>query len=286
MRQEETAVWYFDKDGGDSESETIKNFDFGDDSITDMSTTSSIYSYMSSSTSLPRLPRVEEPLNTGDVTDGSISSYFGTLPRATRKLFQSEYYLNKWDSNTKLDRVVLPDNWRDDDTFDPGVFGLLDNPGVLRIEFDDYPESVYSQPMDEEDGIEEMYDEEDVYMYMKKMYDEDNVRMRSSKVSLELPLQSRHSYKVHYKFRNNFYDNFIVQPQSRSAENLLDRVNSSSDHFDYVWQRFEKETPSYEEALIQNGLLPLRNQDHIRVIKIEGWAQKLNPSLAFLSRSR
>merc|ERR1719394_97565 len=121
------------------------------------------------------------------------------------------------------------------------------------MEFDDYPESVYCQPMDEEDSIEEMYDEEDVYMYMKKMYDEDNVRMRSSKVSLELPLQSRHSYK----------------PQSRSAENLLDRVNSSSDHFDYVWQRFEKETPSYEEALIQNGLLPLRNQDHIRVIKIE-----------------
>ena len=51
---------------------------------------------------------------------------------------------------------------------------------------------------------------------------------------------------------------------------------SSSDHFDYVWQRFEKETPSYEEALIQNGLFPIRNQEHIRVIKIEGMNNIMN----------
>ena len=160
---------------------------------------------MSSSTSLPRLPRVEEPFNSGDVTDGSFSSYFGTLPRATRKLFQSEYYLNKWDSNTKLDRVVLPDNWRDEDTFDPGVFGLLDNPGVLRTDFDDYPESVYGQPLDEEDGMEETFDDEDVHM-------------RPSKNSLELPLQSRPSHKVQYSLNYDFY--FIIVLFSPRADLL------------------------------------------------------------------
>ena len=46
---------------------------------------------------------------------------------------------------------MLPDNWLRDDVFDPGLFGLLENPGVLRLEFDDYPDSVLNHEHDHYD---------------------------------------------------------------------------------------------------------------------------------------
>ena len=42
-------------------------------------------------------------------------------------------------------------NWREDECFDPGMFGLLDNPGVLRMDFDDYPETIYTLEVSEID---------------------------------------------------------------------------------------------------------------------------------------
>ena len=60
------------------------------------------------SLSMPRLSKDDSTVteSLGDVTDGSFSSYFGTLPRATRKLFRSELYLNK--SETNLGSIAPP----------------------------------------------------------------------------------------------------------------------------------------------------------------------------------
>ena len=44
--------------------------------------------------------------------------------------------------------------------FDPGMFGLLENPGVLRMEFDDYPDTCYNR--DTEETIRNLPGEQDV----------------------------------------------------------------------------------------------------------------------------
>ena len=123
---EETAIWYLDDDGNE-EDESV--FEDSQDTLKDDES----------------------------VTDGSLSSYFGTLPRATKRLFKSELSLYKSDSNLKLDKYkfLLPDDWIDEDKFDPGQFGLVEDPGVLRFEFDDYPDSVYESMSDVTDGMED-----------------------------------------------------------------------------------------------------------------------------------
>ena len=150
-------MWYFEAQEDASTdtvslTSTIRDFETDeeledeDDLIADNSVASPKLRALSSS--LPRLHIRDEdtsPLLDDDATDGSFSSYFGTLPRATRKLFKSELYLYKSESqlNKEKARLLLPDNWRDDEVFDPGQFGLLDNPGVIRMDFDDYPDSVW-----------------------------------------------------------------------------------------------------------------------------------------------
>ena len=165
----ETAVWYFDEPGDSSTdtvsvTSTIRDFETDeefeeeeDDMIADNSVASPSYGFLS--VSLPRLHKSDDtsPLLYDDTTDGSFSSYFGTLPRATRKLFKSELYLSKSESQLNKDKLkfLLPDNWRDDNVFDPGQFGLLDNPGVLRMDFDDYPDAVTGDREEEEEVMEE-----------------------------------------------------------------------------------------------------------------------------------
>ena len=162
----ETAVWYCE-DPGDSNTDavsvtsTIRDFETDDEleeeedeMLADNSVAPPRLGFLSSS--LPRLHKDDDtsPLLYDDATDGSFSSYFGTLPRATRKLFKSELYLSKSESqlNKERPKFVLPDNWRDDDMFDPGQFGLLDIPGVLRMDFDDYPDEVTGNKEEEGDS--------------------------------------------------------------------------------------------------------------------------------------
>lgn len=162
----ETAVWYCDNQEDSSAdavsvTSTIRDFETDeefeeeeDDMLADNSVAPPRLGFLSSS--LPRLHKDGDtsPLLYDDATDGSFSSYFGTLPRATRKLFKPELYLSKSESQLNKDRLkfVLPDNWRDDDVFDPGQFGLIDNPGVLRMDFDDYPDAVTGNKEEEGDS--------------------------------------------------------------------------------------------------------------------------------------
>ena len=151
-------TWYDDDQSvTQSESETIRDFSFDDD-------ISSIYSGSSSTISTLSRAASDDMLN--DVTDSSFTSFtFGTLPRVTRKLFRSEIQLNRSTGNlNKIDKdkatFNLPHNWQDDDMFDPGMFGLLENPGVLRMEFDDYPDTCYNR--DTEETIRNLPGEQDV----------------------------------------------------------------------------------------------------------------------------
>ena len=165
-------MWYCE-DPGDSNTDTvsvtstIRDFETDDEfeededeMLADNSVAPPRLGFLSSS--LPRLHKDDDtsPLLDDDATDGSFfgpfleGSYFGTLPRATRKLFKSELYLSKSESQLHKERTkfVLPDNWRDDDIFDPGQFGLLDIPGVLRMDFDDYPDEVIGIKVQEGDS--------------------------------------------------------------------------------------------------------------------------------------
>ena len=159
-------MWYCDNQEDSSAdavsvTSTIRDFETDeefeeeeDDMLADNSVAPPRLGFLSSS--LPRLYKGGDtsPLLYDDATDGSLSSYFGTLPRATRKLFKPELYLSKSESQLNKDRLkfVLPDNWRDDDVFDPGQFGLIDNPGVLRMDFDDYPDAVTGNKEEEGDS--------------------------------------------------------------------------------------------------------------------------------------
>ena len=152
--ENETAVWYCDQnneeDATDSDVDTIKNFlENEEENEDDCDTSLSSASFLS--LSMPRLTKEIIIDSDADATDGSISSYFGTLPKATRRLFRSDLYLNK--SETNLRQHKLPDNWLQEDVFDPGLFGLLENPGVLRMDFDDYPDSVFESM--EQSNVEE-----------------------------------------------------------------------------------------------------------------------------------
>ena len=61
--------------------------------------------------------------------------------------------------------------FKDEDKLEPGLFGLIEDPGVLRLNFDDYPDSVYdiaenaedhSDTTNNKDWIRKSYDELDV----------------------------------------------------------------------------------------------------------------------------
>ena len=99
-------MWYCDGDsgaqGGDSFSVTDTIRDFEEDTNDEEPVVSPPrHSYLSAS--MPRLPKAE-PQEYDDAPDGSFSSYLGTLPRATRKLFRSELNLYKSDNQLKQER--------------------------------------------------------------------------------------------------------------------------------------------------------------------------------------
>ena len=127
------------------------------------------------------------------VTDGGLSSYFGTLPKATKRLFKSELNLYKSDSNLRLDKYkfVLPDDFKDEDKFDPGLLGLVEDPGVMRFEFDDYPDSVYESGPDDMDGIQDHLRRE--HEWIRKSYEELDLDLNRGDCDY---LSPRVSYKV------------------------------------------------------------------------------------------
>ena len=149
-KRAESAVWYFNNyqddsvfDDDDQDLSSIASAD------TSMSSLASVDTSMTSiSGTLP--PRWKSPVYESveaveglSVPDGSFSSYF-SLPR---RLFRSEANLHKSESQAALrserNKVQLASDWQDEDKLEPGVFGLLEDPGVLRLDFSDYPESVF-----------------------------------------------------------------------------------------------------------------------------------------------
>jgi len=80
----------------------------------------------------------------------SVSS--STLPRSSKKPSTKEH-----GSSAALDKFLflLPDQ-NSEDEFEPEKFGLFSDPGVIRFEFDDYPDTVLEIPkemLEEEEGI-------------------------------------------------------------------------------------------------------------------------------------
>jgi len=190
---EETAVWYLNEEGEEDDDTVF------DDEVEDES-----------------------------VTDGGFSSYFGTLPKATKRLFKSELSLYKSDSNLRLDKIKfsLAENWRDEEIFDPGQFGLLDDPGVLRLDFDDYPDSVYDHVVD---SIPDYHRGEQEWI--RKSYEELDLDLNRGDCSY---LAQDDPHKV----------------MSQSTGDITESVNN--DYFEYVRNRFETELPDYEEAVNQS----------------------------------
>lgn len=125
------------------------------------------------------------------VTDGSFSSYF-SLPR---RLFRSEANLHKSDTQGTLraerNKVLLPPDWQDEEKLDPGLFGLLEDPGVLRLDFSDYPDSVF-----EAEEAEDVFDpsHQDIANnskdWIRKSYDELDVDSNRTEIHY-----NRASYK-------------------------------------------------------------------------------------------
>lgn len=222
---EETAIWYLNDDE-DMDDESV--FEDSQDSLKDDES----------------------------VTDGGLSSYFGTLPKATKRLFKSELNLYKSDSNLRLDKYkfVLPDDFKDEDKFDPGLLGLVEDPGVMRFEFDDYPDSVYESGPDDMDGIQDHLRRE--HEWIRKSYEELDLDLNRGDCDY---LSPRVSYKV----------------MSQSTGNITDSV--SNDYFEYVRNRFETEVPDYEEAVNQSRIMLWNSeqslgQDQVRNIsfKLDG----------------
>ena len=168
-------MWYFNNYQDDSvfddEDQDLSSIASAD---TSMSSLASVDTSMRSiSGTLPRRwkPPVTESVEGLSVTDGSFSSYF-SLPR---RLFRSEVNLHKADSQATLrserSKVQLQPDWQEEDKLEPGLFGLLEDPGVLRLEFSDYPDSVFETEdlrhnqditHNSKDWIRKSYDELDV----------------------------------------------------------------------------------------------------------------------------
>jgi len=91
-------------------------------------------------------------------SSSSPSSYLATLPRVTRKLFRSEANLPRAVSTPKLNDRQPPRPDINEDNFDPATIGLESNPGIVRFEFRDYPESVFDLTM-ENTNIQHSYHE-------------------------------------------------------------------------------------------------------------------------------
>jgi len=81
-------------------------------------------------------------------SSSSPSSYLATLPRVTRRLFRSEANLPRAVSTPKLNDRHPPRPDINEDNFDPATIGLESNPGIVRFEFRDYPESVFDLTTD------------------------------------------------------------------------------------------------------------------------------------------
>ena len=171
-------MWYFNNyqddsvfDDDDQDLSSIASADTSMSSLARFDT-----SLTSKSGTLPRRwkPPVSESVEGLSVTDGSFSSYF-SLPR---RLFRSEVNLHKADSQATLrserSKVQLQSDWQEEDKLEPGLFGLLEDPGVLRLEFSDYPDSVFET--EEAQDILDLRHHQDITHnskdWIRKSYDE------------------------------------------------------------------------------------------------------------------
>ena len=245
-KREETAsaVWYFnnyqeDAVFDDDVSSIDQSIDFSlADTDTTMSTTSSVFG------TLPRgrKQRMEDSIDGHSLLDGSLHSYF-SLPR---RLFRSDVNLYKSGSQANLradkNKVLLPHDWQDEDKLEPGLFGLLEDPGVLRLDFTDYPDSVYVTDTGDHMDCPDL-DITGNKDWIRKSYDELDVDTNRTDIEI-----------------------VYNRTMSQSTGDIAETVNND-DYFEYVLQRFETELPGYEEALVQNGLKQSRRP---RILRFEG----------------
>merc|ERR1719206_800369 len=123
--------------------------------------------------------------------------------------------------------------------FDPGQFGILDDPGVLSLDFDDYPDSVFG---DVGDSIPEHWTVLSGGVPILEHHRREQEWIRKSYEELDLDLN-----------RGDF--SYLVQGDpykmmSQSTGNITEIANN--DYFEYVRNRFETELPDYEEAVNQS----------------------------------
>ena len=144
-----------------------------------------------------------ESVDGESVTDGSLHSYL-SLPR---RLFRSELNLYKSSS-----QATLAPDWREEDKLDPGLFGLLDDPGVLRLDFDDYPDSVYVT--EEENFDRPGSDVSSNKDWIRKSYDELDVDTNRTEIEIVYN-------RVRYK--NNIRENKL-EKCFRQSHNLLETL--------------------------------------------------------------
>merc|ERR1712192_55966 len=119
-----------EEDGGVSTKDMARQSSGGDVSLTQL-------------LSSPQSPQ-QSPLS----SSSSPSSYLATLPRVTRRLFRSEANLPRAVSTPKLNDRQPPRPDINEDNFDPATIGLESNPGIVRFEFRDYPDSVFDLTTD------------------------------------------------------------------------------------------------------------------------------------------
>merc|ERR1712192_89347 len=119
-----------EEDGGVSTKDMARQSSGGDVSLTQL-------------LSSPQSPQ-QSPLS----SSSSPSSYLATLPRVTRRLFRSEANLPRAVSTPKLNDRHPPRPDINEDNFDPATIGLESNPGIVRFEFRDYPDSVFDLTTD------------------------------------------------------------------------------------------------------------------------------------------
>merc|ERR1712192_302430 len=129
-----------EEDGGVSTKDMARQSSGGDVSLTQL-------------LSSPQSPQ-QSPLS----SSSSPSSYLATMPRVTRRLFRSEANLPRAVSTPKLNDRQPPRPDINEDNFDPATIGLESNPGIVRFEFRDYPDSVFDLTTDNR-NIQHCYDE-------------------------------------------------------------------------------------------------------------------------------
>ena len=176
LKKEDTAstVWYNDQ-GDLMLDDNVSSTDQSDN-------LSMAYTETSLSSVFGKLTRGRKPpaSKSESVTDGYFNSYF-SLPR---RLFKSELnlYNSSRQATLRCDEglPVLASGFSKEENLDPGFFGLIDDPGVLRLHFDDYPDSVY---------VTENFDRPDFEVtsnkdWIRKSYDELDININRADVEV------------------------------------------------------------------------------------------------------